>query len=128
MYIAAVTVWVKPENVEQFRQAALDNARHTRQEPGNDRFDVLQHEEDPTRFLLYEVYRSKDGVAAHAKATGMRIRPGTWNMRISLRRLTMTTASQARMTRPVRPPTSWTLVTSEATRCSIARACGSGCP
>ena len=65
MYVVAVTVWVKPENVEQFKAAILDNARSTRKESGNDRFDVLQHEEDPSRFLLYEAYRTKDEFVKH---------------------------------------------------------------
>ena len=65
MYVVSVTVNVKPESVEQFVEATLDNARNTRQEPGNVRFDVLQGEEEPTRFLLYEAYGSKDDFTAH---------------------------------------------------------------
>ena len=65
MYVVAVTVFVKPPNVRQFIEAILDNARHTRKEPGNVRFDVLQAEEDPNRFLLYEVYHTKDDLAKH---------------------------------------------------------------
>jgi autoinducer 2-degrading protein len=65
MYVVAVTIFVKPENVEQFIEATLDNARNTRKEPGNVRFDVLQAEDDPTRFLLYEAYHEKAGFAAH---------------------------------------------------------------
>src|SRR5437588_8353282 len=65
MYVVAVTIFVKPQFVEQFREATLDNARNTRKEPGNVRFDVLQAEDDPARFLLYEAYRAKDDFAAH---------------------------------------------------------------
>jgi len=65
MYIASVTVFVKPEFVDAFIEATFDNASNTRKEPGNLRFDVSQAEEDPTRFLLYEVYRDKAGHAAH---------------------------------------------------------------
>jgi quinol monooxygenase YgiN len=32
------------------------------------RFDVLQQQDDPTRFVLYEAYRTADAPAAH-KAT-----------------------------------------------------------
>jgi len=67
MYIVSVTVFVKPENVQQFIEASLDNARNTRQEPNNVRFDVSQCEEDPCRFLLYEVYRTRDDFASHQK-------------------------------------------------------------
>ena len=65
MFVVAVTVYVKPPHVRQFIEAILDNARNTRKEPGNVRFDVLQAEDDPARFLLYEVYRQKDDFAKH---------------------------------------------------------------
>ena len=65
MYVVCVTVFVKPAFVQQFIPAICDNARHTRQEPGNVRFDVLQSEEDPSRFLLYEAYRTKDDFTKH---------------------------------------------------------------
>lgn len=65
MYVVAVTVHVKPGQVEGFIQETLQNARGTRQEPGNVRFDVLQAEDDPQRFLLYEAYRSKEDFTAH---------------------------------------------------------------
>jgi (4S)-4-hydroxy-5-phosphonooxypentane-2,3-dione isomerase len=65
MYVVAVTVFVKSERVDAFLDATLDNARNTRQEPGNVRFDVLQAEDDPARFLLYEAYQSKDDFARH---------------------------------------------------------------
>ena len=65
MYVVAVTVFVKPEFTAAFVEAVLDNARNTRKEPGNVRFDVLRAEEDPNRFLLYEVYRAKEDFAKH---------------------------------------------------------------
>jgi autoinducer 2-degrading protein len=65
MYVVAVTVFVKPPNVQAFIDATLDNARNTRREPGNLRFDVLQAEDDPNRFLLYEAYRAKEDFTAH---------------------------------------------------------------
>ena len=65
MYVVAVTIFVKPEFVDAFRAQTLDNARNTRKEPGNLRFDVLQAEEDPTRFLLYEAYKVKEDFARH---------------------------------------------------------------
>ena len=65
MYVVAVTVFVRPEQVAAFIDATLDNARNTRREPGNVRFDVSQAEDDPNRFLLYEVYREKDDFAKH---------------------------------------------------------------
>jgi autoinducer 2-degrading protein len=65
MYVVAVTVWVKPGFEDRFIEAVLDNARHTRQEPGNVRFDVLRAADDPGRFLLYECYRTPDDFARH---------------------------------------------------------------
>lgn len=65
MYFVVVTIFVKPEFVEQFITATYDNASNTRKEPGNLRFDVLRAEDDPNRFMLYEVYKQKDDFAKH---------------------------------------------------------------
>ena len=65
MYVVAVTIHVKPEFVAPFKEATLDNARNTRREAGNLRFDVLQAEDDAARFMLYEAYRQKDDFAKH---------------------------------------------------------------
>jgi autoinducer 2-degrading protein len=65
MYIVCVTIFVKPTLIDPFIDATLDNARNTRREPNNIRFDVIQAEDDPSRFMLYEVYRSKEDFAAH---------------------------------------------------------------
>jgi autoinducer 2-degrading protein len=67
MYVACVTVQVKSGMTEPFTEATLENARNTRNEPGNLRFDVLRAEEDTNRFFLYEVYREKKDFAAHQK-------------------------------------------------------------
>jgi autoinducer 2-degrading protein len=67
MYVVSVTVWVKPEYIDAFVEAILDNARNTRREPGNLRFDVNQSLEDPGRFMLYEVYGSEEDLAAHQR-------------------------------------------------------------
>jgi autoinducer 2-degrading protein len=65
MYVVAVTIFVKQEFIPRFIEATLDNARNTRKEPGNIRFDVLQAEDDPSRFMLYEAYHAKEDFAAH---------------------------------------------------------------
>ncbi len=65
MFIVHVHVHVKPEAVELFKNAMLENARHSLLEPGVARFDILQDRQDPTRFVLLEVYRSEADVAAH---------------------------------------------------------------
>jgi autoinducer 2-degrading protein len=69
MQVTIVQVHVKPEHVEDFIQATRVNHRASVQEPGNLRFDVLQSENGPTRFVLYEAYHSEDDAAAH-KQTG----------------------------------------------------------
>ncbi len=65
MYVVSVTVFVKPNLVDSFLRATMDNARNTRQEPGNFRFDVLRAEDDPSRFLLYEAYHCEDDFKKH---------------------------------------------------------------
>lgn len=65
MLIVHVFVSVKPEAVEAFKAATVENARHSVQEPGIARFDVVQQADDPTRFVLVEVYRTADSAAAH---------------------------------------------------------------
>lgn len=68
MLIVHVQVQVLPEHVEAFKAATLANARASVREPGVARFDVVQQTDDPTRFVLVEVYRDATAPAAH-KAT-----------------------------------------------------------
>lgn len=68
MLVVHVHVHVKPECVEAFKLATLANARQSIKEPGIARFDVMQQQDDPTRFVLVEAYRAADAPAAH-KAT-----------------------------------------------------------
>lgn len=65
MLIIVVQVQVKSECVESFKLASMENARHSLQEAGVGRFDVVQQSDDPTRFLLVEVYRSDAAPALH---------------------------------------------------------------
>src|SRR5207244_1964843 len=65
MWIVHVHVHVKPEHVEEFRLATIENARNSVKEPGIARFDVIQQVDDATRFVLVEVYRNKDATVAH---------------------------------------------------------------
>lgn len=72
MFIVHVHVRVQPESVDAFREASLDNARNSVLEPGVSRFDVIQQLDDPTRFLLLEVYRDEDAPAAHKETAHYR--------------------------------------------------------
>ncbi|MGQ9561437.1 MAG: antibiotic biosynthesis monooxygenase [Candidatus Oleimicrobiaceae bacterium] len=65
MVVTTVTIFVKPEYIDDFIRATAENHRGSVQEPGNLRFDVLQCTDDPTRFLLYEAYESEEAAAAH---------------------------------------------------------------
>ncbi len=65
MHIVHVFVHVKPEHVEAFKEASLVNARSSVQESGIARFDVLQQQDDPTRFVLVEVYRTPADPGLH---------------------------------------------------------------
>jgi len=65
MLIVHVFVHVQPDTVEAFTAATLDNARHSVQEPGIVRFDVIQQQDDPTRFVLVEIYRTAEDPVRH---------------------------------------------------------------
>jgi len=65
MLVVHVYVHVKPGSLEAFKEVTLANARHSVNEPGIARFDVIQQLDDPTRFLLVEVYRTPDDPARH---------------------------------------------------------------
>ena len=65
MITTIVHVTVKPEHIQEFIRATTANHLQSVKEPGNLRFDVLQLEEDPTRFALYEAYEDEASAAAH---------------------------------------------------------------
>lgn len=65
MFIVHVHVYVKPDHVDAFRDATIDNARNSVKEPGITRFDVIQDLDDPTHFVLVEVYRTREDSARH---------------------------------------------------------------
>ncbi len=65
MHTTLVHVRVKPEWIDAFIVATRENHLASINEPGNFRFDVLQQDDDPTRFVLYEAYRTAEDAAAH---------------------------------------------------------------
>ena len=65
MLILHVYVQGKPEYVEAFKQATIENASNSVREEGIARFDVMQQEDDPARFVLSEVYRSVEATVRH---------------------------------------------------------------
>jgi len=65
MLILIVNIHIKADRIEAFRAATMENARNSRQEPGIARFDFLQQADDPSRFILIEVYRDQAATVAH---------------------------------------------------------------
>ena len=65
MFIVHVLIHVKEDKIEAFKKATVENARNSVKEPGIARFDVVQQQYDPTRFVLVEVYRTADDPAKH---------------------------------------------------------------
>lgn len=65
MVILNIYIHVKSDHVDAFKAATIENAYHSRKEPGVIRFDVLQQSDDATRFMLHEVYRDEAAHAAH---------------------------------------------------------------
>ena len=65
MFIVHVHVQVKADQLEAFQAATVENSRDSVQEPGIARFDVIQQQDDPTRFVLVEVYRTAADPARH---------------------------------------------------------------
>jgi autoinducer 2-degrading protein len=79
MHVTLVHVHVKPEHVEDFIAATHRNHKHSVQEPGNLRFDILQSPDDPNHFILYEAYATEAGAMAH-KATDHYL---TWRNKVA---------------------------------------------
>lgn len=69
MLIVHVHVHVRSECVQEFREATIENARHSIQEPGIARFDVVQRTDDPTRFVLVEAYYDEAASKAHKETS-----------------------------------------------------------
>lgn len=65
MYIAHVFVQVKKDCIEDFIAATIENAQNSLKEQGVARFDFIQEQEDPARFVLVEVYRTPEDPAKH---------------------------------------------------------------
>ncbi len=72
MLVVHVFVHVHADQVEPFIAATLDNARASVQEPGIARFDVIQQVDDPTRFVLIEIYRTEEAPAQHKETAHYR--------------------------------------------------------
>jgi quinol monooxygenase YgiN len=72
MLIVHVHVHVKPEFVEAFQQATIENASNSVREAGIARFDVIQQNDDPSKFILVEVYKTAEAPVAHKETAHYR--------------------------------------------------------
>jgi autoinducer 2-degrading protein len=72
MLVLLVNIKVKPECVEGFKRATVDNATNSRTEPGVARFDFCQGNDDPTKFIIYEAYRAAEDHAKHRETAHYR--------------------------------------------------------
>ncbi|RPJ25443.1 MAG: antibiotic biosynthesis monooxygenase [Planctomycetaceae bacterium] len=77
MLIVHVHVHVKVDQVDAFRAASVENAKQSVKEPGVARFDVIQQQDDPTRFVLVEVYRTPNDPAKHKETAHYKKWPDT---------------------------------------------------
>ena len=69
MFIVHVFIRVKPECINAFKAATLANVRNSIEEPGIARFDFVEQVDDPSRFILVEVYRTPEDAAKHKETT-----------------------------------------------------------
>ncbi|WP_027415469.1 putative quinol monooxygenase [Aneurinibacillus terranovensis] len=65
MYIVHVSIKVKEQHISAFRKVSIENARNSLNETGVARFDVLQQQDDPSNFLLVEVYYTPEAQLKH---------------------------------------------------------------
>lgn len=65
MIVTCVYIHILPGKADKFIEATVANHAGTRMEPGNVRFDFIRQEDDPDRFMLYEVFESEQAVADH---------------------------------------------------------------
>jgi autoinducer 2-degrading protein len=69
MIVTFVHIWVKEEHIDDFIRSSILNHENSVKEPGNLRFDVLQDDKDPAKFVLYEAYESEEAAADHKKTS-----------------------------------------------------------
>ena len=69
MHIVLVRLTIRPEFAEEFERALVHNAKESvAKDPGCLRFDVSQEYDDPSKWILYEIYDTPDAHAAHRQA------------------------------------------------------------
>ncbi|HBI04635.1 MAG TPA: antibiotic biosynthesis monooxygenase [Paenibacillaceae bacterium] len=65
MFTVHVSFQVKADSISAFKEASLENAQNSIKEKGITRFDVMQNQEDPLKFLFVETYLSTEDQQKH---------------------------------------------------------------
>lgn len=65
MVVVHVALEIQPEHCAAFEAATRDNARGSRQEAGNLRFDAIKRADAANQYILYEVFKDRDAQQAH---------------------------------------------------------------
>ncbi len=65
MIVTIVHVWVKKDRINDFIIASTENQKQSVKESGNLRFDLLQDTDNPSKFIIYEAYKSEEASLAH---------------------------------------------------------------
>ena len=73
MYIVQVHVRVKEDRIQDFIDAIKENAKNSILESGILRFDIIQQIDEPTQFILYEIYRTDQDPAKHKDTKHYRV-------------------------------------------------------
>lgn len=65
MIVKTITFYVKTEHIKDFIDATIENQNNSIKERGIERFEFFQCKDDPTKFLLYEAYKSEEDANKH---------------------------------------------------------------
>mmetsp|Transcript_8898 Transcript_8898/g.11147 ORF Transcript_8898/g.11147 Transcript_8898/m.11147 type:complete len:147 (+) Transcript_8898:137-577(+) len=64
-FAIVVDAEIQPDRIDEFLDLIEKDAVGSRAEPGCLRFDVHQSQDNPNKFMFYEVYKDADAVAFH---------------------------------------------------------------
>ncbi len=65
MLAVHVFIQVNADCIDRFIEATRENVKNSLREPGIARFDLIQRQDDPARFVLVEVYRDAEAPLLH---------------------------------------------------------------
>ncbi|GKX67408.1 putative quinol monooxygenase [Inconstantimicrobium mannanitabidum] len=65
MILKNVTFYIKPDYINKFIDATIENQKSSLLESGVESFDFLQCQNDPTIFILNEGYKSEEDLNKH---------------------------------------------------------------